>query len=113
MKNLTFAAAIAAALTAALPAAALTDNLGAQRAVADAGHVELDRVTSATGGYVEILDGSSIETGVLLGSEDVRAGLETDVRVQLIHRPYRDNVIAVLYDADGQVTATRELRVQN
>ncbi|WP_145973710.1 DUF7282 domain-containing protein [Limimaricola cinnabarinus] len=110
MKNIILAALIAAT---AVPAVAATDNLGAQQAVANSGHVELDRVMSTTGGYVEILDGSSIETGVLLGTEDVRAGLETDVRVQLSHRPYRDNVFAVLYDADGQITATRELRVQN
>ena len=113
MKNLTIAAALATALSATLPAIASADNLGAQFSVENAGHVDLDRVVSETGGWVEILDGSSIATGVLLGSEDVRPGLESDVRVQLTHRPYRDNVFAVLYDADGQVTATRELRVSN
>ena len=64
MKNIILAALIAAT---AVPAVAATDNLGAQQAVANSGHVELDRVMSTTGGYVEILDGSSIETGVLLG----------------------------------------------
>lgn len=111
MKNITFAAAIAAALTAALPVAAATDNLGTQRSVANAGHIELDRVMSTTGGYVAILDGTSVESGVLLGTEEVRAGLESGVRVQLSHRPYRNNVTAVLYDTDGEITATRELRV--
>ena len=110
MKTLILAALVA--VTAA-PAFAVTDSFGAQFSVENASFVEIDSVRSQDGGRVEILDGSSLTDAVSLGGADVRPGFESDVRVQLTHKPFRDNVLAVLYDADGEVTATRELRVRN
>ncbi|WP_341213604.1 hypothetical protein [uncultured Limimaricola sp.] len=109
MKKFAIAAALIAAT--AMPAMAATDGFSNQRSVTSAAHVDLDIVRSSTDGRVEIRDGSSLATGALLGSEDVRAGLESDVRIDLEHKPFRSHVFAVLYDADGEVTATKLLRV--
>ncbi|MGR3464678.1 hypothetical protein [Limimaricola sp.] len=110
MKNLILAALVTAT---AAPAIAAPEGFSNQRSVESAGFVELDLVRTETGGRVEILDGTSLANALPLGSETVRAGVESDVRVQLAHAPHRSNVLAVLYDADGEVTATRQLRVRD
>ncbi|PHP26728.1 hypothetical protein [Limimaricola cinnabarinus] len=108
MKSLILAALVAAT---AAPAFAAANNFGTQRSVEAASFVEIDTLRSQDGGRVEILDGSSLSDAVSLGGTDVRPGLVSDVRVQLAHKPFRSNVLAVLYDDNGNVTATRQLRV--
>lgn len=66
--------------------------------------LRLDTVTAQTDGVIEIYDFRLGFQGEALGATTVHAGANSDVRVPLSFRPNGD-VLAVLYDASGAVTA--------
>ena len=69
--------------------------------------IELDTVRAASDGVVEIYSFHKGEVGALLGSEDVNAGANANVRVGLGKAPVTD-VIAQLV-VGGQVVDTQEI----
>lgn len=70
--------------------------------------VALDLVSTDAPGVVEVYDVRSGEPGVLLGSEAVKAGPNSDVRISLVP-PALQDAIAVLR-VGGEVVATQELQ---
>ena len=62
-------------------------------------------------GVVEIYDFATGEVGVLLGTETVNAGANSDVRVNVGSRPKQD-VIAIL-KVDGQAVAERDYDINS
>ncbi len=97
---------IALALTATLLGSAVTaaPGFGLQRSIDDSTVVTLDLVRADVDGTVEITDFS----GKVLANEAVLAGANSNVRFQLDRQPVGD-VLAVLYDANGDVVAERRL----
>jgi hypothetical protein len=71
----------------------------------DTSVLELGLVRAESAGVVEIYDFSRGEVGVLIGSEEVNMGANSDVRVNAPIRP-TDNVIALL-KIDGETVAQR------
>ena len=70
--------------------------------------VELGRINADGDGVVHIYALDAGKMGALIGSEAIRAGTNSDVRVPLIDNPKQD-AMAVL-EVDGQVVATQEVR---
>lgn len=100
----TFALAAAASVALASTASA---NFSFNDAPITGSTAELGQVTSAAAGVVSIYDNNLGEQGALLGTQEVAAGANYDVRVNLGKRPLND-VVAVL-TVDGQVVDTLEL----
>lgn len=98
--------AIAAASTALLASAAAADSFSFNTGF-DSQSIELGQVSSSANGVVSIYDYHAGQQGELLGTEDVFAGANYDVRVTL-DQPAVNDVIAVL-TVDGQIVATQEL----
>ena len=71
--------------------------------------LDLGVVRSADAGVVEIYDGRFGDLGRLLGTQDVMAGANSDVKVNVGHGPDAD-VIAVL-KIDGQIVAQKEYEI--
>ncbi len=108
----TIALALAATLALGTTAAtAATEGFGLQKSADEASSLTLDLVRSENGGSVQIFDFASGERGVVLGDRMVSAGANNDVRINFDRQPFSD-VIAVLYDADGNVTAERRITIQ-
>ena len=102
--------ALAAATVAATASAASADNYFAFGDRLDnSSTLELGTVRAAADGVVEIYDGRFGDLGALLGTEEVMAGANSDVRVNVGHGPDAD-VIAVL-KVDGQIVAQQEYEV--
>lgn len=70
--------------------------------------VELGRINADGDGVVHIYALDAGKMGALIGSEAVRVGSNSDVRVPLIDNPKQD-AMAVL-EVNGQVVATQEVR---
>ncbi len=99
--------AIAAAASLALASAASADNAFSFNEGAVSGStVELGQVRAAGNGVVSLYDFHGGVQGALLGTEEVAAGANYDVRVNLGQRPIND-VVAVL-TVGGQVVDTQE-----
>ncbi len=97
-----------AALTATAGAAAANSYLPFTAKTQDRDSViELSTVRAASDGVVEIYSYNSGEIGDLLGTEDVFAGANADVRVNVGVRPSGD-VIALL-KVGGQVVDQQEI----
>lgn len=71
--------------------------------------LELGIVRAEADGIVEIYSRGDNEQAVLLGTENVRAGANADVRVNT-GTPLRSDVVAVL-KVDGEVVATETYRI--
>ncbi len=105
----TIALALVAALAAGTTAsAATTSGFGLQRTADSASTINLDLVRSDTGGSVQILDYSNGGKGEVLGGKPLNVGANLDVRINLERKPFSD-VMAVLYDADGNQVAQQRL----
>ncbi len=102
--------ALAAAATVALASTA-SANFSFTDAPVDSATAELGNVTAAGNGVISIYDNNLGVQGALLGTEEVRAGANYDVRVNLGKKPIND-VVAVL-SVNGQVVDTLELDVEN
>ena len=98
--------ALATAATALIATTAAADGFGYNKGI-ESQSVELGQVTASANGVVSLYDFHGGEQGALLGTEDVTAGANYDVRVTL-DRPAVNDVLAVL-TVDGQVVATQEL----
>jgi len=102
--------ALAAATVAATATAASADNYFAfGDRLENSSTLELGTIRAAADGVVEIYDGRFGDLGALLGTEEVMAGANSDVRVNVGHGPDAD-VIAVL-KVDGQIVAQQEYEV--
>ena len=102
--------ALAAATVAAAASAASADSyFGFEDRLENSSTLELGTVRAAADGVVEIYDGRFGDLGALLGTEEVMAGANSDVRVNVGHGPDAD-VIAVLI-VDGQIVAQQEYEV--
>ena len=104
MKLTTIIAASAIAMTAG--AAAADNSFGFGDRLDNASTLELGTVRAASAGVVGIYGGRDGSLGALLGTEQVMAGANTDVRVNVGHGPDAD-VIAVL-KINGQIVATQD-----
>lgn len=71
--------------------------------------IDLGTLSAADSGMVEIYDYRGGEVGQLLGSTDINAGANQDVRIQLKQRPLSD-VIAIM-TVNGQVVAEKDYRI--
>lgn len=105
----TTALAAAAAAVLGTAAAADTSFFAYQDSLDNSSILELGTVTSEGNGVVEIYSYHGGEIGALLGTEEVRAGANADVRVPLGAAPQLD-VIAIL-KVDGQTVATRDYNI--
>ena len=102
--------ALAAATVAAAASAASADSyFGFEDRLENSSTLELGTVRAAADGVVEIYDGRFGDLGALLGTEEVAAGANKDVRVNVGHGPDAD-VIAVL-KIDGQIVAQQEYEI--
>lgn len=72
--------------------------------------LELDFVRAESAGVVEIYDYHTGVRGALLGTEDVRAGVNTDVKIDLGHGANTD-ILAVL-KVNGQDVLTKDYDVR-
>ncbi|MEL6641423.1 MAG: hypothetical protein AAFP98_08950 [Pseudomonadota bacterium] len=102
--------ALAAAATVALASTA-SANFSFNDAPVAGSTAELGQVTAAGNGVVSVYDFNRGVQGALLGTEEVSAGANYDVRVNLGKRPIND-VVAVL-TVGGQVVDTLELDTAN
>ena len=101
-KTLAIAAIAATSFASVASADAFTFNKGIESQT-----VELGQVTSTGDGVVSLYDYNAGVQGALLGTEDVKAGANYDVRVTL-GAPAINNVLAVL-TVDGQIVDTQKL----
>ncbi|MEL6516757.1 MAG: hypothetical protein AAFQ39_03505 [Pseudomonadota bacterium] len=99
--------ALAAAASVALASAASANGFSFNDSDIAGSTAELGQVTAKGAGVVSIYDFHKGEQGALLGTEEISAGANYDVRVNLGKRPVND-VVAVL-TVDGQVVDTLEL----
>ena len=99
--------ALAAAATVALASTASANAFSFNDMNISGSTAELGQVTTKGAGVVSLYDFHRGEQGALLGSEEVAAGANFDVRVPLGVRPIND-VIAVL-TVDGQVVDSYEI----
>lgn len=104
IKTFALAAAASVALASTASADAFTFNKTIEGSTA-----ELGQVVSTGAGVVSLYDFHGGVQGALLGTEEVSAGANYDVRVNLGQPAVRD-VVAVL-TVDGQVIDTQELDV--
>ena len=99
--------ALAAAATFALASTASANGFSLNNSEISGSTVELGQVAASGNGTVALYDFHRGEKGVLLGTQNVSAGANRDVRVPLRKRPIND-VLAVL-TVNGQVIDTLEL----
>jgi len=102
IKTLTLAAAASIALASTASADFSFNEMDISGSTA-----ELGQVSANGAGVVEVFDYHLGEKGALLGTTDLAAGANFDVRVKLGQRPLND-VIAVL-SVDGQIGDTQEI----
>ena len=98
--------ALAAAATFALASTASANGFSFTDADVSGSTVELGQVTANSDAVVSLYDFHRGEQGALLGTEEISAGANYDVRVNIGKRPIND-VVAVL-TVDGQVVDTLE-----
>ena len=79
--------------------------------IEDTSVLELGLVRAESAGVVEVYDYARGEIGALIGSEQVRMGANSDVRVNAPIRP-TDSVIALL-KVDGETVAQRTYDLAN
>ena len=103
----TLIAALSLALTAG---AASANTFGFQESVEDRNSIELELVTAAGDGVVEIYNLKAGQQGELLGFAPVNAGANDDVRVN-IGNGFQTDVLAVL-KVGGQIVATEAFDVE-
>lgn len=108
---MSFKAFIIAAATVASTAtmASAVSYFELPRAQNTAGTIELGTVRAEAAGVVEVYDYGTGEIGTLIGTRDVAAGANADVRINT-PVPVRRDVIAVL-KVDGEVVASETYRV--
>lgn len=99
--------ALAAAATVALASTASANAFSFNDMDISGSTAELGQVTTQGAGVISLYDNHRGEQGALLGSTDVAAGANFDVRVKLGLRPIND-VVAVL-TVDGQVVDSYEI----
>ena len=104
LQTLTLAAAVA--LTAG---AASANGFGFQEVVEDRNTIELNLVTAAADGVIEVYDLKAGQQGMLLGTTQIAAGANSDVRVN-IGGGYHTDLLAVL-TIDGQPVASEAFDV--
>ena len=104
IKTIALAAAASVAFASTASADAFSFNNNIEGATA-----ELGQVTASGAGVVSLYDFHGGVQGALLGTEEVAAGANFDVRVNLGQRAIND-VVAVL-TVDGQIVDTQELDV--
>jgi hypothetical protein len=109
MKTLTLTVAAAAIAATGTIASASNSYFITERLFEDTSYVDLELVRSESDAVVEIRDYRLGEPGALLGSTDVNAGANHNLKINLGTRPLGD-VIAVLVD-DGQVLATKKIDI--
>lgn len=80
---------------------------GLERVQASDGVIELGTVTAEMDGVIEIYNATDTEMETLLGSQEVTAGTNTNVRVILENQPTAD-IVAVL-KVGGAVVATADI----
>ncbi len=98
---------LAAATVAATATAASADNYFAfGETLENSSTLELGTVRAAADGVVEIRTFNGGVPGALLGTEDVMAGANSDVRVNIGHRHNLDVVAQLVID--GQVVASKD-----
>ena len=102
LKTFTIAALATVALASTAAADGFTFNKGIERQT-----VELGQVTAAGNGIVSLYDYHAGKQGALLGTENVNAGANYDVRITLA-APAVHDVLAVL-TVNGQIVDTQEL----
>ncbi|WP_322890820.1 MULTISPECIES: hypothetical protein [unclassified Yoonia] len=100
-------AAVALASTASVASANSYFEL--PRAQDATSNLELGIVRAAGDGVIEIYSRTDGDKSVLLGTQTVRAGANTDVRVNT-GAPVRSDVVAVL-KIDGEIVATETYRI--
>ena len=105
IKTFTYAAIASIALASTAAADAFTFN----ESDVSGSTVELGQVRAAADGVVSLYDFHGGVQGALLGTEEVTAGANYDVRVNLGQPPIND-VVAVL-TIDGAVVDTQEFDV--
>ena len=101
--------ALAAATVAITAGAASANTFGFQESVEDRNSIELNLVTAAADGVVEIYNYTGGEQGALLGSTMVNAGANDDLRINT-GNGFKTDVLAVL-KIDGQIVATEAFDV--
>ncbi|WP_377506198.1 hypothetical protein [Octadecabacter sp. R77987] len=105
MKRTSIALALIASLGVATVASAADYNYFAQQGIQDtSSNIEVGLVRAANDGTVQIFSYNGGETGALLGETAVHAGANANVSVNVGAHPVT-NVIAVLYDANGNAVA--------
>jgi len=102
IKTIVLAAAASVAFASVASADAFSFNNNVEGST-----VELGQVTASNAGVISLYDFHGGQQGALLGTQDVTAGANFDVRVKL-GRPAINDVVAVL-TVDGQVVDTQEL----
>jgi len=98
------------ATTLALAAGAASANtLGFNEVQGSNTLIDLGTVVSDGTGVVEVYDNWGGQQGLLLGSEAVRAGANSDVRVPLRFAPHGD--VVALLKVDGEIVAQQVIRI--
>jgi len=100
---------IAAAASVALASTAAADAFSFNEADVSGSTVELGQVRADAPGVISLYDFHKGEQGALLGTQDVAAGANYDVRIN-IGKPLVNDVVAVL-TIDGQVVDTKDFDV--
>ena len=104
-------ALVAATVAATASAASANTYFAAQESVADNTTViSFDLVTADTAGVLEVYELRRGEQGVLLGSTQLNAGANSDVRVN-VGNTTANEVVAVV-KIDGQVVLTNDFDVR-
>ena len=103
------ALATVAALGTATLASASTNYFSYGETLPSSSTIDLGTLSAADSGMVEIYEYRGGEVGQLLGSTDINAGANQDVRIQLKQRPLSD-VIAIM-TVNGQVVAEKDYRI--
>ena len=106
MTKLFAALATALALTSG---AASANTLGLNEVQGSSTLLDLGTVVADGTGVVEVYDHWGGQQGLLLGTEAVRAGANSDVRIPLRFAPHGD--VVALLKVDGQVVAQQVIRI--
>lgn len=112
LATLITSAVIAAASVTGSAAAASGQNEIKAHSFQDSHHpVRLYEVNAADNGYIEIIDYYGGKKGKILGLTAIEEGMNKQVRVQVSSPTFRD-MIAVLYDANGNPVASKKLVIE-
>ena len=106
-----FIIALAAGLLLTTGAASASNTFALSGAQDSQTLIELGTVVADRNGVVEVYDYRTGTEGRLLGSEAVKAGANTNIKISLASL-YTDEVLAVLV-VDGQVVARQIVRINN